>query len=294
VKALRARGADKVVALTRADVDLRDHAAVDRLFASLKPEVVFNCAARVGGIAANIADPSGFLTDNLKIAMNVTEASAAHGVKKGVYLASSCVYPRECPQPMKEEYLLTGPLEPTNEGYALAKVSGVRLAQYMWQQHGLRTISPVPCNIYGTGDDFDLQRSHVLSALVRRFVDAHDAGQPSVVLWGTGSARREFIHVDDVVDGLIFLLEHYDSPDIINLGPGTDVSIAELAALIASEVGYGGSIQWDPSKPDGMPRKCMDVSRIAALGFTTKISLRDGIRRTIGEYRARTAEAQRA
>jgi GDP-L-fucose synthase len=293
VKTLRESGAANVIPVTKSDVDLRSASAVQAFFASAKPEIVFNCAARVGGIAANIADPAAFLSDNVKIAVNVLEASAAHGVTKGIFLGSSCIYPRDCPQPIKEEYLLTGPLEPTNEGYALAKIAGIRLAQYLWRQTGLRTISPIPCSIYGTGDDFDLERCHVLAALVRRFVDAQATGSPTVVLWGTGAARREFMHVADAVKALVFLLERYESPEIINLGPGTDVSIAELAALVAAEAGYSGEIVWDSRKPDGMPRKCLDVTQLERLGFRPSISLREGIKRTVGEYRARAREVQR-
>jgi GDP-L-fucose synthase len=218
------------------------------------------------------------------------EACHKYTTRKNLFLGSSCIYPRESPQPMKEEYLLAGPLEPTNEGYALAKIVGLKLAQYYHQQYGMLTICPMPCNIYGTGDHFDLQRSHVLSALVRRFVDAQDLGASPVTLWGTGSARREFIHVEDVARAMLFLMDHHDSPEIINVGAGSDVSIRELAGLVAEQVGFAGEIAWDSTKPDGMPRKCLDVSRMAAMGFQISVNLQEGIGRTIAEYRQLKAE----
>ncbi|MFG0288063.1 MAG: NAD-dependent epimerase/dehydratase family protein, partial [Rhodopirellula sp. JB044] len=196
-----------------------------------------------------------------------------------------CIYPRECPQPMKEEYLLSGPLEPTNEGYALAKISGLRLAQAYHQQHGMKCVLPMPCNIYGPNDHFDLARCHVLSALVKRFSDAVESGADQVVLWGSGIARREFIHVDDVVNGMLHLFDQAADGEIVNLGSGTDVSIAELAAIIAEETGFQGRIEWDTTRPDGMLKKCTDVTRLNDLGFQTQISLRDGVRQTISQYR---------
>jgi len=219
--------------------------------------------------------------------MNVVHAARIAKVKKLLFLSSSCVYPRECPQPMKEESLLTGPLEPTNEPYAVAKIAGLKLAQAYRRQFALRCICPMPCNLYGTNDSFDPVRAHVLSALVRKFVDAHDQRQPSVTIWGTGTARREFLHVEDLARAVLLLMERWDSAELINVGSGTDVSIRELAGIIADEVGYRGRVDWDLSKPDGMPRKCLDVSKIAALGFRPQITLEEGIRRTIAEYRAR-------
>jgi GDP-L-fucose synthase len=290
VRRLRADGYTRVLAPRRAELDLADRAAVLGWFAQHKPRHVFMLAARVGGIAANIADPVGFLDENLRIELNLYAAAQRHGAGKCLYLGSSCVYPRECPQPMREEHLLTGPLEPTNEGYALAKIAGLRMAVYLQRQHGLQTVCPLPCNIYGTGDHFDLQRSHVLSALVRRFVDAQDARAPSVTLWGTGAARREFIHVDDVVAGMLFFMEHVETAEHVNLGPGTDVSIRELAQLVARQAGYTGAIQWDSSKPDGMPRKLMDVTRLKALGFAPAIGLEAGVERTLAEYRTLKAQ----
>jgi GDP-L-fucose synthase len=292
VRTLRERGFRRVLAPTRRQLDLCDASQVYEFFAAHRPDHVFMIAAKVGGIAANRADPVGFLNENLRLQLNLFDACHRFGTRKNLFLGSSCVYPRDCPQPMREEHLLTGPLEPTNEGYALAKIAGLKSARYYFEQHGLLTICPMPCNIYGTGDHFDLARSHVLSALVKRFGDACDQGVPSVTLWGTGSARREFIHVTDVADALLFLMEHQPSPDIINVGTGTDVSIKELALLIADQVGFRGEITWDASKPDGMPRKCLDISRLSAMGFQPRITLEAGIRQTISEYRHFTTKAR--
>ncbi len=246
----------------------------------------FLAAAKVGGIQANRQFPADFIYDNLMIQTNVIHQAHLSGVEKLLFLGSSCVYPRDCPQPMKEEYLLTGPLEPTNEAYALAKVAGLRMAQYYHEQHGMNCICPMPCNLYGPNDSFDPLHSHVLGALVRKFVDATDDGGGEVSLWGTGSARREFLHVDDLARAVLFLMEVWDSPEILNVGAGKDISIKELAALIAHKVGHSGNITWDSSKPDGMPRKCLDVSRIEALGFEPMIPLETGIENMIADYRA--------
>lgn len=274
-----------VLAPPRAELDLRDREAVRRYMTAERPKVVFMLAAKVGSIAANIADPAAFLSDNARINLNMFEAAAEHSVEKAVYLGSSCLYPRECPQPMREEYFMTGPIEPTNEAYGIGKLVGLKLAQHCRMQFGLRTISLMPAGIYGTGDRFDFERSHVLAALVRRFVDAADSSAPHVTLWGTGLPRREFMHVDDFVSAILFLFDHYDSHEIINVGPGIDVSIRELASMIASHVGYTGRIEWDTSKPDGMPRKVLDVTRLNRLGFRCGVSLTDGIARTVEEYR---------
>lgn len=285
VKLLRNRSFVNVLAPSRAEMDMLSAESVDRWFAANRPDYVFMIGAKVGGIAANSADPVGFMTENVKTQTNLFDACRKFETRKNLFLGSSCIYPRECPQPIRESYLLTGPLEPTNEGYALAKIMGLKLAEYSWRQFGMKTICPMPCNIYGTGDHFDFHRSHVLSALVRRFVDAKDAAAPFLELWGTGVARREFLHVDDAAAIMLFLMENYEENAIINIGPGTDVTIKELAGMIAEAVGYTGELRWDPSKPDGMPRKCMDVSRMAALGIRPAIGLPEGIRRTIGEYR---------
>ncbi len=292
IKVLKSRSFSNLLTPTHRELDLCDNAQVEDYFAEYRPEYVFMVAAKVGGIAANKADPVGFLSDNLRMQLNLFEACHKFGTRKNLFLGSSCIYPRECPQPMKEEYLLTGPLEPTNEGYALAKIAGLRLASYYYAQYQMLTISPMPCNIYGTNDHFDLERSHVLSALVRRVMDAQDEGQPFVTLWGTGAARRELIHVQDVAEALVFLMDNYDSTDIINVGTGIDISIRDLAALVVRHVGYAGKIRWDESKPDGMPRKCLDTSRLNKLGFRSRISLDEGIKRTIAEYRQIKSEGR--
>ena len=285
VAQLQSQGFDRLLVPSRQEMDLCDSRSVDAWFEQHRPKYAFFLAAQVGGIMANIEDPTGFLANNLRIVVNQLSACHQFGVEKSLLLGSSCIYPRECPQPMREESLLTGPLEPTNEGYAIAKIAGLRLAQAYRKQYGMKCVLPMPCNIYGTGDHFELERSHVLSALVKRFCDAKEAKAGEVVLWGTGAARREFIHVDDVVAGILHLFKVAEGEEIINLGTGEDVSIAELAALIAAETGYEGEIVWDTSRPDGMLRKCTDVSRLAASGFKARISLREGVRRTVSEYR---------
>lgn len=281
---LRRRGFREVLAPARRELDLENRELVRRYFREHRPTSVLMVAAKVGGIGANAADPVGFLTANARMELNLFEAAAEFGAQRNIFLGSSCIYPRDCLQPMKEEFLLSGPLEPTNEGYALAKIMGLRLAEYYHRQCGMLTLTPMPCNVYGTGDSFNLERSHVLSSLVRRFVDAAERDAPEVELWGTGSARREFIHVDDLCEALLLLLERYDSPKIINVGTGADVSICELAEIISREAGFKGAVRWDDSKPDGMPRKCLDVSRLMRLGFRPRISLAEGIRQTIREY----------
>ena len=247
-------------------------------------------AAKVGGIAANRADPVGFLSENIRIEVNLFEACHKYQTRKNLFMGSSCIYPRECPQPMKEEYLLSGSLEPTNEGYALAKIVGLKPAKYYYKQHYMRTICLMPCNIYGNNDHFDLKQAHVLSSLVRRFVDAQDEGTCTVTLWGAGKPRREFIHIKDVAEMLLFLMENHNSPDIINVGTGTDISIHNLANLISKEVGYAGEIEWDTRKPDEMLRKFLDFSQLEAMGFQPNVSLEEGIRWAIVEYRQHKAK----
>jgi GDP-L-fucose synthase len=286
VRALRTEGFSDIITASHKELDLCDAAAVGRFFKDQKPAYVFLAAARVGGIQANRDHQADFLRENLEMQNNVIHHSYLNKAEELVFLGSSCIYPRQCPQPMKEEYLLTGPLEPTNEGYALAKIAGLRLAQFYQQQYGLKCITPMPCNIYGTNDSFDPANSHVLSALVKRFVDAAQADAPEVALWGTGSARRELLHVDDLARALLLLVEKWHSPEIINVGCGTDVSIRELAALVAEKAGYKGRLSWDPSKPDGMPRKCLEVSKLSALGFSPKISLEQGIAQVVADYKA--------
>lgn len=286
LRQLRQQGFTNLIVATSKELNLTNQLAVDHFFEKEKPEVVLLCAAKVGGIQANIDNPATFLIDNLQMQNNVIAASLKNGVEKFVFLGSSCIYPKECPQPMKEEYLLTGKLEPTNEGYAIAKIAGIKLLEGMKKQYGFNSISLMPCNLYGPNDSFDLKHSHVLSALVKRFVDAAAANDPTITLWGTGIARREFMHVDDMARSILFMLENYDDPQFINVGTGVDISIKELAEMIASLTGYSGQILWDNTKPDGMLKKCMDVSRMENLGFKPEISLRAGTEQMIAIYQA--------
>lgn len=288
VRALTRAGYANLITAPRPGVDLRECKAVRQLFAETRPDIVILAAAKVGGIQANRLYPADFLYDNLAIQTNVIDESHRAGVRELVFLGSSCVYPRDCPQPMKEEYLLTGPLEPTNEAYAVAKIAGLRMAQYYQKQHGMRAICPMPSNLYGTNDNFHPENSHVLSALVRKFCDAADSHEPTATVWGTGKARREFLHVDDLAEAVLLLMDRWDWPDIINVGAGDDVSIRELAELIAAKAGFTGQIVWDTSMPDGMPRKLLDISKISALGFKPRIPLERGIEQTIDEYRGKT------
>lgn len=290
VRHLQARGFHNLVVRTRKEMDLCSQDQVKAFFDQEKPDVVIDAAARVGGIKANNEHKAEFLYENLIMQTNLIHQAYLSGVRRLCFLGSSCIYPRECPQPMKEESLLTGPLEPTNEGYAVAKIAGMKMVEYYRRQYGLKWISVMPCNLYGTNDCFDLDRSHVVSALVKKFADAADEGRDAVEVWGTGSARREFLHVDDAADGIVFALEHYDGDQFINLGSGEDVTIKELADLVIEKAGFRGSVHWDNSKPDGMPRKCMDISRIKALGWRPKISLAEGIARTVKEYRKESNE----
>lgn len=278
VRALMARGYDPLY--PDRSVDLRDDEHTDFIFGDLKPDYVFMAAGAVGGIQANIDNPARFLGDNARMAMNVIDACKEYGAKL-CYVGSSCIYPRECPQPMKEEYLWTGPLEPTNKGYAIGKLVGVEYAQMVL---GSDALIPLPCNLYGVNDHYG-ENGHVLASLVRRFVDAKDSNLPSVTLWGDGTAKREFLFVDDCADALVSLMER-DASGIVNVGSGTDVSVNALAHLIADLVGYEGDIDWDFSKPNGMMRKCLDVTRLNAMGWQPKIDLEDGIEQTIAEYRA--------
>jgi len=267
------------------ELDLCNEQQVNKYFDRYRPEYVMMIAAKVGGIEANRADPVGFLSQNSRMQINLFEACYKYGVKKNLFMGSSCVYPRDCLQPMKEEYLFSGALEPTNEGYALAKIMGLKLAQYYYYQFGMITVCPMPCNIYGTNDTFDLRRAHVLSALVRRFVDASNKDLEFVTLWGTGIARREFIHVSDVAQAALLLMRNHENPDIINIGTGKDISIHDLAHTIAKKVGYKGDIRWDSTKPDGMIRKCLDITKLTNLGFRAIVPLELGIDQTIQEYR---------
>ena len=277
---LRQAGFDNLVLRELEELDLRDQAATRRFFAEGKPEYVVLAAAKVGGILANTTYPADFIYDNLAIETNVIDSAARAGVRKLLFLGSSCIYPKLAPQPMREEALLTGPLEPTNEWYAIAKIAGIKLAQAYRAQHGLNAISLMPTNLYGPGYNFDLASSHVLPALIRKTHEALRAGAPEITVWGSGTPRREFLHVDDLADAAVFLMLAYDSGEIINVGTGIDVTIRELAEMIGHAAGYTGSIAFDSSKPDGTPRKLLDVSRLTALGWKPKIALADGIAET--------------
>ncbi|MDD5564076.1 MAG: GDP-L-fucose synthase [Thermoanaerobaculaceae bacterium] len=280
VRRLQAGGFTTILTAARAELDLRDQAAVDRWFAANRPEYVVLVAGTVGGILANSTRPAEFIYDNLMIHATVVHAAYRERVRKLLYLGSSCIYPRACPQPMREESLLAGPLEPTNEPYAVAKIAGIKLCQAYRRQYGCDFISAMPTNLYGPGDNFDLASSHVLPALMRKFHDAKVAGRPEVVIWGTGAPRREFLHVDDLADACLFLMERYDGDLHINVGTGVDLSIRELAEMVRDVVHPGARLVFDASKPDGTPRKLLDVSRLHALGWRHRIELREGIEAT--------------
>ena len=277
---LRRDGYSNLILRDRSQLDLTNQPAVEAFFAAEKPEYVFVAAAKVGGILANSTYPVEFLRHNLIIELNVMDAAYRHDVRKLESLGSSCIYPKLAPQPIKEEYLLTSPLEPTNEWYAVAKIAGVKLVQAYRKQYGFHAISLMPTNLYGPGDHFDLAASHVLPALMRKAHEARVGDSAEMVVWGTGAPRREFMHVDDLADAALFLMLHYDQPDIINVGVGTDLSIGELAELVCRVVGYNGRLVFDASKPDGTPQKLLDVSRLRALGWQARIGLEEGIRET--------------
>jgi len=281
---LRQAGFHNLVLRTRTELDLRDQAATRRFFAEEQPAYVFMAAAKVGGILANTTYPADFIHDNLVVQTNVIDAASRSGVSKLLFLGSSCIYPKLAPQPIPEESLLTGPLEPTNQWYAIAKIAGIKLAQAYRAQYGLDAISLMPTNLYGPGDNFDPETSHVLPALIRKTHEAMRAGAPEIAVWGSGTPRREFMHVDDLADAAVFLMLEYDSGEIINVGTGIDVTIRELAEMIRSAAGYSGRIVFDASKPDGTPRKLLDVSRLKALGWTPKVALADGIAQTWSWY----------
>ena len=284
VRKLRESGYQSIIERTSQELDLRDALAVSEFFQQERPEYIFLAAAKVGGIHANSTYPADFIYDNLLIETSVIHAAFEHKIKKLLFLGSSCIYPKLAPQPLKEEYLLTGELEPTNEAYAIAKIAGIKLCQAYHRQYGANFIAVMPTNLYGMNDNFDLQNSHVLPALLRKFHNATINKETSVTVWGTGQPRREFLFVDDLAEACCFLMKHYNEPDIINIGTGTDVTIAELAAVIADVTGYTGSICYDLTKPDGTPVKRLDVSRINALGWTAKTGLREGIERTYDWY----------
>jgi GDP-L-fucose synthase len=271
------------------ELDLRDRNAVFAWFAANTPQVVILCAARVGGIRANAAYPAQFLSDNVRIQVNVLDAALHHGIDRLLFLGSSCIYPRDAAQPIREEALLSGALEPTNDAYAIAKIAGVLHVQAVRRQHGLAWISAMPSNLYGAGDNFHPEHSHVLPSLIRRFDTARRSGATRALNWGTGTPRREFLHVDDLARACLHLLDRYDGQSPINVGTGEDISIRETAALVAEIVGYRGSVEWDPDQPDGTPRKLLDVSRLTALGWAPRTPLREGISRTYAWYLEHTA-----
>ena len=277
VRLLEERGFTNLITRSRAEVDLRDERAVRDFFAEEGPEVVVLAAAKVGGIKANMDAPVEFLIENLQIQNNVIRAAQEAGTRKLLFLGSSCIYPKFAPQPIPESALLSGPLEPTNEPYAIAKIAGVKLCQAFVREYGANFISVMPTNLYGPRDNFDLETSHALAALLRKAHEAKMSGVGEMIVWGTGEPRREFLHVDDLAAAVLFLLEKYDSPEIINVGCGEDISIRELAELICDVVGFRGELKWDRSKPNGTPRKLLDVSKIKKLGWRPTISLRDGV-----------------
>jgi GDP-L-fucose synthase len=291
-RALEQRGFARVLAPSRSALDLRDRGEVQTFFAAERPDYVFMAAAKVGGIVANDSYPADFIRDNLEIQTNVIDAAYRAGTRKLCFLGSSCIYPRLAPQPLQESSLLTGPLEPTNQWYAVAKIAGIKMCQAYALQHGFNAISVMPTNLYGPGDNFDLHTSHVLPALLRKFHAAKESGANEVTVWGSGTPRREFLYVDDLADALCFLMEHYDSPEIINVGWGEDVTIAELAELIAGVVGFRGALMFDRSKPDGVPRKLLDVGKITSLGWRPSTRLTDGIRATYDWYLKNASEAR--
>ncbi|NDD81113.1 MAG: GDP-L-fucose synthase [Verrucomicrobia bacterium] len=292
VRALEKKKGVTVLTRTRQQLDLTDPVAVDRWFSREKPDQVIDAAARVGGILENSRRPVEFLLDNLRIQNNVMESAFRHGCRKLLFLGSSCIYPKHAPQPIPEDSLLTGPLESTNDAYALAKIAGIRLAQAYRDEYGKSAISAMPTNLYGPGDNFDPETSHALPGMITKFHRAKIKGEKEVVLWGTGSPRREWLHVDDLAAGLLVLLEKYDGREIVNVGVGEDLTIQELAEKVKKAVGFAGTIRWDSSKPDGTPRKLLDVTRIAKLGWKPSISVEEGIASTYPWFLQNAPEAR--
>ena len=281
---LEKSGFEQIIVRQRAELDLMDRASVIDFFSDQKPEFVFLAAARVGGIQANSEYPANFIHDNLAIQLSVIDAAYRSGTKKLLFLGSSCIYPKMAPQPIKEEYLLTGSLEPTNDAYAIAKIAGIKMCGAYRKQFGFNAISVMPTNLYGPGDNFDLENSHVLPALIRKFHEAKESNADHVSVWGTGKPKREFLYVDDLADACVFLMEKYDSGEIINVGTGKDISIRELSQLVAKIVGFDGEIAFDISKPDGTPRKLLNIKKISKLGWSPNVSLADGIAKTYRRY----------
>lgn len=292
VRRLERAGFGEIVRRTSAELDLREREPVFEFFRQTRPRYAVLAAAKVGGILANDTYPVDFLSDNLRIQVNVLDAAQAVGVQRMLFLGSSCIYPKFAAQPIDEDSLLTGPLEPTNDAYAIAKIAGILHVQAVRRQYGLPWISAMPTNLYGPHDNFSPSGSHVLPALIRRYDEALQRGEASVTNWGSGSPRREFLHADDLADACLYLLEHYDSPQHINVGCGSDVTIKELAETVASVVGYSGEIRWDASKPDGTPRKLLDVSRLKNLGWSPKIGLAEGIENAVAWYRDHSETAR--
>ncbi len=276
-RALKEKGFTEIIVKTRSELDLTDNSQVMDFFKREKPEFVFDCAAKVGGILANDSYPAEFIHENLLIQNNLIDCSCKSDVKKFLFLGSSCIYPKLAKQPIKEEYLLTGELEPTNEWYAVAKIAGIKMCQAYKKQYGFNAISIMPTNLYGPNDNFDLESSHVLPALIRKFHEAKTSGSENVIMWGTGSPKREFLHVDDMADATIFLMENYSDPEIINVGTGEDVTIKELGELVKDITGFKGEIKYDTSKPDGTPRKLLNVDKINSLGWKAETSLKQGV-----------------
>ena len=278
-------GYKNLIIIDKKELDLRDFKSVECFFKFFKPEFVLIAAAKVGGIKANMTYPADFLYDNLLIQTNVFQNSYKYKVKKILFLGSSCIYPKNCPQPMKEEYLMTGTLEPTNEAYAIAKITGLKMAKYYYEQYGIKSVCAMPCNLYGFNDSFDPDNSHVISSLVKKFSDAVEKNLNEVVVWGTGIARREFMNVDDASKALILLMNIYDSIDIINVGCGYDISIKDLVGIIKIKTGFKGKVVWDSKMPDGMLKKCMDIIKLKKLGFVPSISLEEGIEMMVNYYK---------
>lgn len=281
---LRTQGYSNLVGRSHAELELTDRKAVDLFFQEERPDYIFLAAAKVGGIYANNAYPADFIYSNLQVQNNIIDSAYRFGVKKLCFLGSSCIYPKLAPQPLKEEYLLSSPLEPTNEPYAIAKIAGIKMCQAYNRQYGTNFISVMPTNLYGPNDNFELQNSHVLAALVRKFSDAKKNGDKTVTVWGSGKPSREFLYIDDLAEACYFLMQNYNETEIINIGTGSDVTITELATMIAKQVGFEGTIGYDSSKPDGTPRKLLDVGRINKLGWKAKTSLEDGLKKTIRWY----------
>jgi GDP-L-fucose synthase len=293
VRRLRALGYSNLLLAERGELELTRQAQVDEWFAAHRPEIVVMAAARVGGIHANDSYPAEFIRDNLAVQTNVIDAAWRNGTRKLTFLGSSCIYPKHAPQPMSEDCLLTGPLEPTNEWYAVAKIAGIKMCQAYRRQYGFDAISLMPTNLYGPGDNFDLENSHVLPALMRKFHEAARARSPSVVIWGSGTPRREFLYVDDLADAVVFLTRHYSGAGPINVGVGSDVTIRELASMMGEVVGFRGELAFDPAKPDGTPRKLLDVTRLHALGWRASTPLEAGLRATYDWFRANEAQLRR-